>query len=212
MYRFHRDKLARPTLVQKGLTQHLLCEDCEQLINKRYEQPFLEYWVGKPALPPNPPAKSVLHLTDIDYQMFKLFHISVLWRAGVSKLEAFSPVRLGPFEPRLREMLLHGDPGPETFVQIFAVALTDPRDGSLHMKTVMYPGDYRFEGRRMYVSAFGGAGWHYIVSNQPSTTLQEQMLSEKGTMSLATFDMIHDFRFLGRMFERLGYMRPPNSG
>src|SRR5947199_5279272 len=76
MYRFHRDKLERPSFVQKGLTQHLLCEDCEQFINSKYERPFLEYWLGKLALPQRPPAKSFVHLGDIDYLTFKLFHIS----------------------------------------------------------------------------------------------------------------------------------------
>jgi hypothetical protein len=156
------------------------------------------------------PAKSFIQLTDIDYRTFKLFHVSIVWRAGVSHLEAFSPVTLGPFEPTFRQMLLTGNPGPETFLQIFAVVLTDPRDGSLHTRTVMYPGDYRFEGRRMYVSAFGGAGWHYIVSKHPTPTLREFMLTEAGSMSLPTFDMIHDFRFLERLFERLGAEAPPS--
>jgi hypothetical protein len=210
MYRFHRDKLSRPTFVQKGLTQHLLCDECEHLINDRYEKPFIKYWLGTPALPKNPPIKGFVNLADIDYPTFKLFHLSVLWRAGVCKLEAFSPVNLGPFELIFREMLLAGDPGPDTFVQIFAVVLTDPRDGSLHTRTVMYPGDYRFEGRRMYVTAFGGAGWHYIVSKQPTDTLKPCALTQAGTMILPTFDMIHDFRFLGRMFERLGLSEPPS--
>jgi hypothetical protein len=201
MLRFHRDK-AKPAFVQKGLTQHLLCESCENLINERYEKPFLRYWLRKPALPAKPPAKTVIRLNDIDYPTFKLFHLSVLWRASVCKLEAFSPVDLGPFGERLRTMLLAADPGPDTFVQILAALLTDPRDGRLHARTIMYPGDYRFEGRRMYVSAFGGCGWHYIVSNKPTRSLSEYMLTESGTLALPVFDMLKDFRFLGKLFEK----------
>lgn len=46
-----------------------------------------------------------------DYDKLKLFFISVLWRAGVSRRPFFRKVRLGPHEGELRRCILEGDPG-----------------------------------------------------------------------------------------------------
>jgi hypothetical protein len=46
----------------------------------------------------------------------KLFFLSLLWRASVSRHFFFRRVTTGPFERELRRMLLTGDPGaPEEF-------------------------------------------------------------------------------------------------
>jgi hypothetical protein len=52
----------------------------------------------------------------VDYDKLKMFCISLLWRASVSKHEFFSGVRLGPFQEITREMIMGSAPGdPETF-------------------------------------------------------------------------------------------------
>src|SRR3546814_7896147 len=55
---------------------------------------------------------SIVSVTGIDYAQFKLFLLSLLWRAGVAKGRYFERVTLGPHEERLRAMLHDGDPGP----------------------------------------------------------------------------------------------------
>jgi hypothetical protein len=50
-------------------------------------------------------------INGLDYAMFKLFHLSVLWRAGVSTREEFRNVKLGSHEDVIRQMLLRDDPG-----------------------------------------------------------------------------------------------------
>jgi hypothetical protein len=140
MLRFHRDKY-NPRVVQKGLTQRLLCVDCERFVNDQYEKPLRKYWYGKPALPRAPTKRTLLVLDDLDYRTFKLFHLLILWRSSIATLEAFMPVSLGPYEARIRQMLISSDPGPDTFVQILGVVLVDPRDGTVHDKTVIYPGE-----------------------------------------------------------------------
>jgi len=47
----------------------------------------------------------------IDYKLFKLFQLSLLWRAGVSDRPIFKEVALGRHQEILRRMLLDDDPG-----------------------------------------------------------------------------------------------------
>lgn len=196
-----------------GLTNHLalllawlLCVDCEHFVNTQYEKPFRDYWYGKPALPRTPEKRTLLTLDDLDYRTFKLFHLLILWRSSVATLEAFTPVSLGPYEARIRQMLISGDPGPVTFVQILGVVLVDPRDGTVHDRTVMYPGDYRWEGRRMYNCMFGGCGWFYIVAKHPSIGFQEQMLTEAGRIVMPVFDLIQSYPYFSQFIARYRQM------
>jgi len=69
--------------IQKGYRENLLCEDCEKIINK-YETYFANVWYEQQKLPKKIVNDRIV-LTDLDYTKFKLFHLSVLWRASGSK-------------------------------------------------------------------------------------------------------------------------------
>lgn len=60
-------------------------------------------------------------LVDYDYARLKLFVLSILWRASVSKKAEFSKVSLGPHEEIFRKMILDHQPcDPEVYsVQFF---------------------------------------------------------------------------------------------
>lgn len=105
-------------LPQKGLRQPLLCNDCEQFLNDNYEKPFKHYWMDQHPLPVRLPPEGVL-LNGIDYRMFKLFHLSVLFRAGVSTRPMFEDVDLGPHRAALRQMVRSKNPGrPENYLSL----------------------------------------------------------------------------------------------
>ena len=57
-----------------------------------------------------PDGLRVLLLDNIDYSKFKLFLLSILWRASISNHPYFNEVSLGHHEERIRLALLHGDP------------------------------------------------------------------------------------------------------
>src|SRR4051794_18890200 len=67
---------------QKGLRDRLLCDDCEGYFNTNFEHPFKQYWIDKNPLGRHA-GQEVIVLDDVDYPRFKLFHLSVLWRASV---------------------------------------------------------------------------------------------------------------------------------
>lgn len=91
--------------LNKGIWEHLLCSDCEQYLNREYEQPFQDQWAGDDALP-RQMTKDDVHTATFSYVSFKLFHLSILFRASVSSNPMFQAIRLGMHEDRIRKMLL----------------------------------------------------------------------------------------------------------
>jgi hypothetical protein len=81
--------------LQEGVREYLLCEVCEQHFNEYCEKPFRTQWVEAAPLP-NPWNVEGIHWACFDYASFKLFHLSVLFRASVSSLPTFAAVSLGP--------------------------------------------------------------------------------------------------------------------
>src|SRR5574337_198522 len=93
-----RRNFGKKRLIQKGLRERLLCSECEQLLNNRYEKYFKALWFDQGALPSTIESGVTFELHGLDYHKFKLFHLSVLFRAGVSSLPQFSQVKLGAHE------------------------------------------------------------------------------------------------------------------
>jgi len=88
--------------LQKGIRERLLCVDCEQWLNDKYEKPFLKQWFVDLPLPTRI-AQDAAHTAVYDYLTFKLFHLSILFRASVSSLPTFREVHLGVHEEHIRK-------------------------------------------------------------------------------------------------------------
>src|SRR6266540_673770 len=113
-----QDVLQKQIPIQQGYREYLLCGDCEQQFG-RYERYISKIWNLKfpePLSSAPPPASRECPefepLRGIVYKTFKLFHLSVLWRAGVTTHPFFKVVTLGPFEEELRLMLRAEEAGP----------------------------------------------------------------------------------------------------
>ncbi len=104
---------------QNGIREPLFCESCEQHFNRYYEQPFRAQWVVAAPLP-NPWDVSGVHRIKVDYISFKLFHLSILFRAGVSSRPCYREVSLGPHQETLRQLILNRDPGSPHQYQFWA--------------------------------------------------------------------------------------------
>jgi len=94
-----------------------LCVDCEAKMNKweNYAEKVLygttHFKVPK-ATPTDDPLIQLIE--GIDYNLFKLFLLSILWRASVATHEFFIEVNLGSaHESSLAKMLIEEDPGEE---------------------------------------------------------------------------------------------------
>lgn len=148
-------------LEQKGLREYLLCDACEQHISvwERYTSSVLK---GGTAITFRQEGNLVF-ISGLDYQKFKLFQLSILWRAGVSKLPFFEKVQLGHHSETLRQLLLNADPGSPKQYGCFMFGLKF--NGQAFTDLIMQPSKMRLEGHIAYRFVFGGFLWAICVSN-----------------------------------------------
>lgn len=165
--------------LQKGIREHLFCEECEQHFNKHFEMPFRAQWVQ--AFPLPNPWEGDICWGRFHYASFKLFHLSVLFRASVSSLPSFSEVSLGTDEETLRKLLLSVNPGEPWQYPIFGQAI-------IHHKTkrvvamVSRTVESGFEGYRCYGTIYGGVQWWVGVSAHRHLEFESACLQPDGRM------------------------------
>lgn len=147
--------------LQRGIREPLLCPRCETKLS-RWEKYACEVMEGRKVLQVE--SRVDHHLVrGIDYMRFKLFEMSLIWRAGVSSHPDFDRVTLGPHESRLRNLLYAEDPGGTYDYPCFLTALwLDPN--RLVQKAIMLPLPERLNGQRIWFSVAGGFQWIFVVS------------------------------------------------
>lgn len=184
--------------VQKGLRERLLCNACEQKFS-RWEDTFSRFW--KPAtLFPRPITQPYICVSGFPYDAFKLFHLSVLWRAGAAKSEAFRLVKLGPHEVYLRNILLKEQSPIDSIYPVSASVLRDPGTRGPFEACVMASASGRVNGAKTYIMIFGGCAWHYAVSRSTNPFPAEQILNPTGHLYLPVVDAV-SFAPLGKFMK-----------
>jgi len=171
-------------MVQKGLWSWLLCENCEQLVNTRYEVPFFNYWYQGPG-EETVARLGTGQLAGIPYEAFKLFHLSVIFRAHASDQANFFEVQMPEAHAdRIRMMLLTADPGPAWQYPI----LVSPIDmGGKTAWDAVAPA-YRIKvfGHWGYHFTFARCQWIYLVSSHPCPEIASLMLRPSGDLPFAS--------------------------
>jgi hypothetical protein len=179
--------------LQKGLRDPLLCAECEGFINDNYEKPFHKFWVQGDQLEKMRAAGRNV-IDGIDYASFKLFHLSVVWRASVCKNPAFSNVSLGPHDESIRQMLLAKDPGPEWLYPITGAVVINEEDGKVCHELMMSPMSFMVHGHRGVDITFCGCKWLYFMSSHPMPEVRHFQLAEPGTMRVDPLNVGPVFR------------------
>lgn len=173
---------------QKGLRERLLCPDCETRLSKweTYTRDLF-YGGGVPVTPIDTPSGRFLLMEGIDGTKFRLFQLSILWRASVSKLSFYKNVDLGPFEKQIGDQLLASDPGDFDFVPCLLFALIadgKPMDNFIHI-----PEKVRWSEMIGYRFVFGSQIWYYVVSKRKLPPyVREFYLSPEGSCRILIKD------------------------
>lgn len=170
---------------QTGYWERLLCDECEGRLGK-VETYFADVWFRRPLRPGRIPGLQV-EIKGLDYSRFKLFLMSVFWRAGVSKLKSFQDVSLGAHAERLRTRILTADAGPAETYPIAGLAIRDD-DGGFRDTLMLLPGGGRVAGHHVYQTLFGGVFWSCIVSGHRTGRPVEPSLREDGSLTLLVQD------------------------
>jgi hypothetical protein len=177
---------------QRGFTERLLCGDCEAKFN-RWETYFSRVWYHPTqALRPSTLSSQFVRVSGLDYANFKLFHLSIVWRCGVSKLSFFQQVRLGAHEPKLRKRLLLEDPGTPEQYPMLTLALRDHLTGGFQDTLVTQPRGGRMNGRWFYALTFGGVMWHYLVSEHTQGYAPPFLFGTNGVLTLGVQDYLEN--------------------
>lgn len=156
---------ARNRYQQKGLREALLCDRCEQRfsVHERYVSQLM---FGDAALPHEPDG-STLVVRGVDCKALRLFQLSILWRASVSRAAFFKVVSLGAdHEARLRTMLLADDPGE--LWQYGCMMVVIFHEKLVVQDLIYHPIRTRVQGLPCYRFIFGGMAWVYFVASHRS--------------------------------------------
>ncbi|NOX36713.1 MAG: hypothetical protein GXO78_04170 [Calditrichaeota bacterium] len=182
---------------QKGLREKLLCEDCEVQLSvyEKYVRSVFYGGTGIYITNGNP-----LKIEGIDYKKFKLFQLSLLYRAAVSSLDFFQNVALGPHLIKIRNMLLNENPGNKLDYPCFMVMIL--MEGNKILDGLIYPPQMmRVDAHRVYRFILGGCFWIYFVSSHTNQVVYtEFILDESGKVliPLKKAEDTHFFRELAK--------------
>lgn len=195
IHRFHQISVDpdQPNLfLQKGLREPMLCEPCEQRLSasERYMSLLLNGGVSVDVQR----VGDRLHLSGLDYPKLKLFQLSILWRASVSSLSAFSQVDLGPHEERIRKMLLANDPGPTEAYGCLMFILMH-QDEQLH-GLIVPPTWARLLEQKAYRFVFGGLVFLYVVSSTPTPKFVSTHFLQQSGSVIIKLQQVQELRFL----------------
>ena len=150
------------SLKQKGLKEKLLCDSCEQKISvwEGYARQILKGGVPLTTRTEG----SVIFIEGIDYKKFKLFQLSILWRAGVSSLQFFEYVDLGSHAEIIRKLLV--DANPEAPGRYSCVMFGLRYEADVVADLVIQPKKTRLYDQVAYSFVFGGFLWAFAVARQ----------------------------------------------
>ncbi len=187
-----------PAFEQKGLREALLCQSCETKLSV-WEKYVSSVFAGNEALQFTP-GNEVTWVNGIDYKRFKLFQLSILWRAGVAAGKFFERVKLGPHQEYIRSMLLNEDPGGSNRYGCLMWAL--------HLKgepasSIIQPTKVSSFPVRAYRFTFGGFLWVFTVaSNNLPKSLQPALLQESGQLLVGQGN-VEDADFINQLMMRV---------
>ena len=201
-HRFHEistDKNKKNRLPQKGVRERLLCNDCEQQLSKHETYASLVFNGGYSLKIRN--EGRLIHLEGLEYSKFKLFALSILWRAGVSNLDVFSQIKLGPHEEILRKMVLNNDPGADDIYPFILSPIVHEK--SVQEALIVKPTWTRLGNHYAYRFVFGGIAWVFVVSShQAPKEVIGASISKEGKITMLPW-ALSDMKFIVKMAQEL---------
>lgn len=160
----HPRQRARP--MQAGLREHLLCAACETRLSRN--ETYVAGLLRRADEALRGETRGVA-LADVDFVRLRLFALSLLWRAHVSRLHMFGQVRLGPHAEAIRQILLREDPGPP---HNYGFALAKITGLDMGGEMIISPIRRRYGDRHAYHFTARGYEWVYLVTNDYASLIE----------------------------------------
>lgn len=187
------------SIEQKGLREQLLCEGCETKLSlwERYASLVLQGGIELTYKRQG----NLIFAKGLEFEKFRLFQLSILWRAGVSTLQFFEKVQLGPHAESIRQLLNAGDPGPPNRYGCLMFGIR--HQGAAFTQVIMQPGKLRLLGQPAYRFMFGGFMWAYLVSSQDLSPPFNQALLRPNGEALFLIREAHELQHLANFSKEL---------
>ena len=167
--------------VYKGAWEHLLCEECEAKLSKS-ESYFKRAWFDQGGLPSRPKPGRI-EIKGLDYGLFRLFHLSILWKMAISSREWFSMATLSERHAgRLREMLYEQDAHLYPYYAFIARCLTHdgvPFQAISNADTSIYSGVIP-----VITCLYAGCAWSFFVCSYVPPAIESEIVTQDGTFPL----------------------------
>ncbi len=191
---------------RKYLRERLLCNHCDNNIIGAWESHAKRLIFGgniKASFEKD--HEDYYRIRNVDYVKFKLFQMSLLWRAGVSKLRFFSQVELGEHKERLRSMLLAGNPGEP--YEYGCMLMAPLLEGQL-LDLICEPEAFHIHGHRCYRFVAGGFVWVFVVSSHAKSFVYRELFLTADGRLVVVRENAENIEFLRRDAEKLRQRLP----
>lgn len=182
---------SNPKSFQTGIFEkYILCQKCENELLSRTEKyvSTVLYGGNLKSVPSfenqsGPDGVESIIVRNIDYQKFKHFVLSIVWRAAVSDNPFFDKVSLSNEEETIRNIVLNDKYTSETTFKISVMAIVN-RNNDL-VRIIQNPDVHDF-GNCKYVTFFIGGFVYFIsLSDEASFPVFEKTyLKEKGEIEI----------------------------
>jgi hypothetical protein len=150
-------------VIQKGERDPLLGSNCERLFSKW--ETFAASIIRNIHNQPIQKSGNYKIIAPIDYDKFKLFQLSILWRMSVSQIQMFNNVNIGTdIEEKLRIMLLSSNPG-ESYE--FGCIILLVKNSSKLPKIIFSPINDNFFGETCIRLQTGDIFWYFLLKPIP---------------------------------------------
>jgi len=153
--------------IQTGYFERMLCQDCETLLSG-YERSFKQLWMD--TIPADlahlqtRPLHDVLSVSVADYDSFKLFHLSVLWRAAVSDGFKLEPISLGHYADELAALIRNRDPGHPGDFPFLATLNLDKNGRPAATVSPLAQGKGGFDDHHYYMMSYAFCDWTFVIA------------------------------------------------
>ena len=206
------DENKRRSTRPKGIYERLLCQECEVQMSKWEGNARGVFYGDDPRIRRGKYGKTIV-LSGLRYAPFKLFQMSLIWRASIANRQEVHKINLGPHAERLRKMLFEECPG-ECY-ECGTILKLPPATLDEITREFIYPPERipgKIDGHTAYRAIFAGLIWLFIVSNHSADLRDKDLfLTEDGRLPIYKVGepVVEFLRKLALDFSKAGMLSQP---
>ncbi|MDI7744054.1 hypothetical protein QMK38_18755 [Lysinibacillus fusiformis] len=197
------------TLMQKGQREELLCKECDSdLIGNTYDKYGIEVIRDRLHIQTFTDCEKEIWV-GLDYNKFKIFLLSVLWRAHIAQNFHTGITLEKSIETLIVKSIKSGKAPKENVIPIVGFSLVDPKDNDFKCDEIITNGNtYKREGilnSKTYIIIFGGYAWTFIVPSAEKNDSQEYFFLKENGLMVFPKQNIYDFTPLTQLMKSIHF-------